>query len=63
MRLFMNNNRTNIEMGNGDVITYTYDGAYRLVGESRSNPQQPSHSFSQSFVYDDVGNRTSSVKN
>jgi len=50
-------------MSNGDVITYTYDGAYRLLGESRSNPQQPLHTFSQSFVYDEVGNRTSSTKN
>ncbi len=47
------NNRTAIGEANGDRITWTYDNASQLTSEHRSG----ANAYSNTFVYDPVGNR------
>jgi RHS repeat-associated protein len=47
-------NKKSMTINGGDVVAYTYDDIYQLTNESRTG----TISYTNAFVYDEVGNRT-----
>lgn len=46
-------NRVGVTEANGDIITWSYDGAYQLIREQRSG----ANAYDISYSYDGAGNR------
>src|SRR5262249_19361339 len=51
-------NRTKVVNADGSGVSWTYDDAYRLIGETGKD-QSGTTTFQASYSYDGVGNRTS----